>query len=394
LERFGRKPGLDGSAGARQLVETYQRDPVRLGPSALAEALGHWTPDSVAMLGRELDKAATALEDFDYANYLFMLKADVKPTMSKSPVHEIPAPQTIAYNEKIGNLAVAIYKVAVRRFESLLAPEVFVNLQKDLASMAKFIQASHPWGEKGIQFLENDFSKYDKAQLQFAFELEFYIMQQLGVDEDFLVQWHAGHTKCTLRSQLMTFKLVVMYQRKSGDATTAFGNVLLNMVSVAWAYRGVDFSWIVFQGDDSLAAARSIAMTDEAVNTLAAVFNLTAKCFVVDSPYITSSFLNLNHDTKTATLLPDPIKRIEKFSQAVEKREADRFDDKFRSASENCAGYMHKARTTRLVQMVADRYAVSDSSVLAGLVDSLATAVSSYKRFRAMWNEHIDIYFP
>jgi len=277
-----------------------------------------------------------------------------------------------------------MFRMITRRFLSLLKPNVLVNLLKDLEGVKDHVQANHVWGLP-VKYLENDFSKYDKSQSEFAFGLEAYAFQRLGLNQAMLDKWSKGHIHCKIRVIALGISLDVMYQRKSGDATTALGNVILNVLSVTYAYRGTTVVWAVYMGDDSLVCAKKIVGEEKAVQVMSEIFNLQAKFFITEAPYFASTFFLLNEYERRVTLIPDPIKRIEKFSMAISADEP-MFEERYESAKTTLAVYKNKLNTTGLERALVSRYDITNNEVRVGaVVDALATAIHSFDNFRAMW---------
>jgi len=278
----------------------------------------------------------------------------------------------------------SIFRVLVRRFLSLLKANIHVNLLKDSKDIAEFIAGCHPFGKAGLKFLENDFSKYDKSQSRFVFRLEEYIFKQLGMNHEMLERWVHGHVECTLRSVAVGLSLHVMYQRKSGDGTTAFGNVILNIVSVAYAYRGTIMEWAVFMGDDSIVCASGCVVNTDAIQTLAEVFNLQAKYYVTDAPYFASNFILIDGGKLSVALCPDPVKRVERLSMHI-SAEDPQWDERHVSFSDAMSPYNDESLVQRLSVAVPVRYEVPEGYV-RGVSKALGTLVADKGKFRALWD--------
>jgi len=371
---------------ARVLLETYRRDPVGLDETAFREWAEQSTPEKLLAVRRELEEQSQALGEMDVGSYLVMLKADVKPTLSKKPLDSRTEPQVIVYHEKaLSALYSSIFRVLVRRFLALLKPNYHVNLLKDTKDMEAFVRGIHPYHAEGLRYLENDFSKYDKSQGKFVFVLEEYVFSQLGMNEEFLQQWLGGHVECRLRAVAMGLSLHVLYQRKSGDATTSFGNVLLNVLSVSYAYRGTDVIWALFMGDDSVACVRGVAHEADAVSILAEVFNLGAKTYLTDSPYFASNFILINPINQSVHFVPDPVKRIERWSMAI-SAEDPQWHERYVSACDSLAVYLNCAKTVLLPRLLAERYSVRAEGA-KGVADAIATVLAAESAFRGMWED-------
>nr|QDH87070.1 MAG: RNA-dependent RNA polymerase [Riboviria sp.] len=179
--------------------------------------------------------------------------------------------------------------------------------------------------------------------------------------------------------------LHVEYQRKSGDATTAGGNGILNILSVTYAYRGTDVVWAVFMGDDSLVCARSVGGDKAAVRILAEVFNLGAKTFITDSPYFASNFLLIDDDNAVVRFVPDPVKRAARWSMSVSADDP-MWHERWISARDACRAYRDEVCLVALPRLVCQRYEVDSASVELA-VRAVAAVVADEKAFRSMWEE-------
>jgi len=377
---------------AREQLKQYQKDIVGLQEEAYQDWLKKAKSGSIKAIDKEMMEDFRALEEMDVGEYIAMLKSDAKPPLSDKPLRQRVEPQVIVYHTKpLTSLFSSVFRVLVRRLQSLLKSNFQLNLLKDLEKLRQQVQAHHPWGTANLKYLENDFSKYDKSQGEFAFALEEYVFRQLGMDETLLRRWEDGHEHCNVRSMALGISLHVRYQRKSGDATTAFGNGILNIMSVLYAYRGTDIAWALFMGDDSLICAREVVRADTAVQALAEQFNLLAKFYITAAPYFASNFVLLQADRQSVAFVPDPLKRIQKFSMAVSADEP-MWAERYESALDTLSVYKHRARLQGLGFAVYQRYSLVPNSIDVGsITDAIATAISTFGRFRALWSERPQI---
>jgi len=331
----------------RKLVE-YQADPASLSEDSFREWAMQSDPQKLEALRRELEEAALSFSEMSVADYLVMLKADVKPPLSSKPLTQRTEPQVIVYHRKaLSGLFSSVFRVLVRRFLSLLQPEYHVNLLKDTVDLEAFLRAVHPYGRKGLMYLENDFSKYDKSQGRFVYLLETYMFEQLGMNLDMLQKWCGGHIKSKMRAVAMAFSLEVYFQRKSGDGTTSFGNVALNVLSTTYAYKAVKVVWAVYMGDDSLICCEVVMPDSEAVAVLAEVFNLGAKMFITKSPYFVSNFVMIDEAARDVALVADPVKRIERWSMSVSADDP-QWKERYVSACDALKSYLDCASSSAL----------------------------------------------
>jgi len=314
-----------------------------------------------------------------------MLKSDVKPDLTTKPVESRIEPQVIVYHmRELNALYSSVFRVLVRRLLSLLRPNYHLNLLKDMVDVESFVRAVHPFGAE-VKYLENDFSKYDKSQGRFVFRLEAYVFACLGMNGDLLDKWVVGHVECSMRSLSLGMSLHVLYQRKSGDSTTSFGNGLLNLLSVTYAYRGTGVLWAVFMGDDSLVCASVVANISTAARFLAEIFNLGAKTFVTEAPYFASSFLLVSDRSENLVFVPDPVKRVARWSMSVAADDP-QWHERYVSARDSMRVYLNCFNMVGLERAVSLRYPIGVGEV-RGIAAALATLLSDEKKFRGIWED-------
>jgi len=374
----------------REKLQRFQVEQVGLEESAYREWMAKATPASLKAVQLELQEMSQSLGEMTVSDYIVMLKSDVKPTMSDKPLRQRTEAQTIVYHKKaLSSLYSSIFRVVRDRFLSLLLPEVHVNLIKNTKDIGDFIRAVHPYGEV-LTYLENDFSKYDKSQDAFIFRLEQYVFEQLGMNRELLEKWMQGHVDCTLHSFTTGLSVHLRYQRKSGDATTAFGNVLLNILSCSYAYPFSKVVWAVFMGDDSIIAVRKMGECEAAVLVLAEVFNLSAKMYITAHPYFASHFILVQDALNYISMVPDPIKWIEKRSQPVPADDPC-WEERYVSARDAGAVYLNQVNTAGLGPAVRVRYGL-DLLSAESMAPAIATALSSQEAYRACYEELPEVF--
>jgi len=376
---------------ARGRIEAWREDVTVLESESFLEWTKKAKPDTLVAMRKEMEAMGKAFEEYDVGQYLAMLKSDAKPPLSDKPIHEQIAPQVIVYHEKVlSAFYSSIFRVIARRFMSLLRPEWLATLRKDVKDVAAFIAANHPWGEEGLKYLENDFGKFDKSQDRFVFILEAYVFEQLGFNDELLERWLRGHERCNIRALSLGLVLHVEWQRKSGDATTALGNVILNMLSVCYAYRGTVVRWAVFMGDDSVVCSSCVVASRESLDSLAQVFNLSAKFFVNNYVYFASHFYLLDCESQQVYAVPDGVKRAQRWAVSVSVKDP-RWDEKFVSNRDACRIYLHSDKLVGLTEAVRTRYGVSQNVDLDTFHAAVATVISSRDRMRSVWEERVTL---
>lgn len=378
--------------GARAIVDSFQHDPISVEERALLGWGSKARPDKIDTVVKGLlDGGEAAWEAFRVDKYQAMIKTDVKPPLSSKPITGRVEPQVIVHHEGAVNAVFSsIFRVLVRRLVSLLKPNMMLNLLKDMPQVRDMMQSHQPWGED-VVYLENDFSKYDKSQGRFAFAIERMVFMKLGLSTEMLEHWELGHIDCSIKSLAFGLSLSVRYQRKSGDATTAMMNGVINMLSVLYTYRGTDIVWAVFMGDDSLICARSVVGEDSAAQMMAEVFNLQAKFFVTKAPYFASNFVLVHTDQRRIVVVPDPLKRAEKWSMAIAAKDP-KWDDRYQSAKVTMDVFKRRNDVVGLGSRMRERYSFAEGFNTDVIADAMASAIVSFSNFRAVWHDDpVDI---
>ncbi|VDO81826.1 unnamed protein product [Haemonchus placei] len=125
--------------------------------------------------------------------------------------------------------------------------------------------------------------------------------------------WQMGHQKSSAIDFQTRVKALFFYQRKSGDAATAFGNTLVSMATIA---RFADVSGFIsayFVGHDSLLFYSQKHDDQQLVKNLSDIFNLSAKSIAKRVGYFCSTFIVDTPDGYVP--IPDPLKRVERLGR-------------------------------------------------------------------------------
>nr|UAW09577.1 MAG: RNA-dependent RNA polymerase [Aspergillus flavus vivivirus 1] len=369
---------------AKAMVEQYRADVVGFEKEALEEWTKKANPAKIKSMLRELETEAKSVEEYSVADFDVMVKSDAKPPLSVKPITEQLAPQVIVYHKPVLSAAYSsIFRVLTRRFLSLLKPEWMVNLLKDTEAVRKHLSELHPWGEQ-VEFLENDFSKYDKSQSELCVRLEHFVYRMLGMDKDLLATWYKGHERSRLHSVQLALTLMIDWQRRSGGGNTAFGNVLVNLMTTAYVYRGSQVCAAVYIGDDSLLVCKRMVASKASVQALGDIFNLQAKFIATRAPYFASNFVLFDEDQREALLVPDPFKRAQRLGLSVNAVNPE-WDDRVRSHHENCRAYKYRKVQAMLAPAVRSRYDLGPEVDVEGLLNALATSAETFENTRGCW---------
>lgn len=100
--------------------------------------------------------------------------------------------------------------------------------------------------------IENDMSKYDKAQHKLIRLLENKLLRKLGMPEYLVEIWHSSYFRAWLKDKRNGMAFETEYQRKSGDASTFFGNTVVLLCILLACYDINDILFMILAGDDSV----------------------------------------------------------------------------------------------------------------------------------------------
>lgn len=371
---------------ARAKLENFRNSPATMTEEAVRDWAAQADSAKLKKVTAALEKDMIRLEGINTSEYTAMVKGDGKPPLSLKPLTETAAPQTIIYQPtELTALYSSVFRVLAARFLSLLKPEIIFSLRKSPVDIETTLTAVFPWDHpREIKYVENDFSKYDKSQGRMAFELEAYAFTQLGLSTELLERWQIGHLHSSVRADTLGLCFATNYQRKSGDATTALGNGMLNVMSVAYAYKDLNVMWACFVGDDSVIATDTPAIdSDKPARIMAEVFNLQAKMYYTSEPYYASSFVVADEVSRTVALMPDPVKKVESLSKPVVSVNDD-FPERYLSFHDSMRSYGCEVYRAKLARLAAVRYGTTEAYIRP-VVDGLASCYYSGDQYRSIW---------
>ncbi|XP_046616669.1 uncharacterized protein LOC124303475 [Neodiprion virginianus] len=247
-----------------------------------------------------------------------MIKSNLKPPLEISAKDKYASVQTIAYQSKDVNAVFCPVMAVLRdRLLAILKPKIMIMTGMSNADFE--IEVNKRFDArilKDSRQIECDMSKYDKAQEQAVFEAEIELYRLLGMDDWLLDIWREAHVSSRIRDRQNGVSISVNYQRRSGDASTFFGNTLVLLMTMAACYDFDDVYAGFFAGDDSVmyfSGLRNYDLYDPS-SRMADLFNL--ECKLLDRytiPYFCSKFI-ISTDTHTY-FVPDLLKVITKLGR-------------------------------------------------------------------------------
>lgn len=204
---------------------------------------------------------------------------------------------------------------------------------------------------KNMKKLENDFSKFDKCLGKLLLSAEMEIYRRLGMPTELLQLWYAAHEHTVLKDRFNNIKAWIDFQRKSGTASTFFGNTLVTMIVMAMVYDMHEVIIAFFAGDDSL--LYSVSDFQDRTVYMAQMFNLEAKVLRYKYSYFCSKFLLF--DDSRFYFVPDPVKLVSKLGRK-DLRNYDHVEEYRTSLVDLVAVYNNPIVSDLLTDAVNERY--------------------------------------
>lgn len=133
----------------------------------------------------------------------------------------------------------------------------------------------------------------------------------MGMPEFLCKLWYDAHEHTYGKSRSAGAGVNIDYQRKSGDASTFFGNTLITMIVLACVCNMSSVVLAVFAGDDSL--LWFLEDLRNIFDMLSKLFNLEAKVMYYENAYFCSKFLL--YDDDRYYFVPDPLKLVSKLGR-------------------------------------------------------------------------------
>lgn len=128
-----------------------------------------------------------------FNNYSYMIKSNVKPSLELSGVMKYASVQTIAYYDKSLNVVFCpVFNILAERLYAILKRKILVLTNMSNVDFEKELNRRlNSFLIGNITQVENDMSKYDKAQGEVLRHMEDELLRLLGMPEKLLEIWSA-----------------------------------------------------------------------------------------------------------------------------------------------------------------------------------------------------------
>lgn len=365
---------------AKKMLETYSNE--RVG--AASDPLAAWLLDFKEKKLKMIDDLDLPVEPEDVSSYEMMIKPEPKNTLEPNGPFEYSILQNLLVHKKrVNALFSPIFRVLFDRFSSLLKPSVYCHLRKNVEALNDHLNDNLDVNRK-YKLLEIDQEKFDKSQTDVCFEIEMFFLEKLGFDKELLDLWKSGHESSSGTNFANGIKAFLIYQRKTGDAMTCFGNTMISMVALATVFDIADAEASYFVGDDSFVFSQRDMRAEEGARHLSLFFNLKGKVISSDHGFFCSYFFA--NDGTSFKALVDPLKRVERLSKPIVfNEEFPSLKDRWVSFWDLVKHYEDACFHESLSQMVAKRYNTNVNSVRA--IEALYSLGKSYKLFSELYTQ-------
>lgn len=331
---------------------------------------------------RYLSKSDVGMDEKMTQYFSYMIKVALKPPVKDSDAATYQAVQTIAFSSKdINAIFSPIFIEMTRRWLGVLKPKYkyYTRLSPDA-----FEREFNTDFDVGTLFnaerVENDISKYDKSMGAWYLLFETELYRLLGMPEWLVDIWYASHVVSTYAERDSGFSAAVHFQRRSGDASTFFGNTLINHCAAVAIYDDADIDVGVFAGDDAVMFGRGISY--DSSGAYADAFNFESKTFTkFVYPYFCGKFLIPAEDG--VYFVPDPIKTLTKWGRR-DLRNADHVRQYYVSCRDGLAPLDNEYIMSGLCDALTERYG-TESGDYEAFVRSMLAFVDDEDAFKRLF---------
>lgn len=365
---------------ARDMLKEYSKTPV--GPDSTD--LGNWLADYKDKKLKMIEDPDFFPKDYEFKDYEMMLKTEPKNKLERNGCFEYPILQNLlVHKKKVNALFSPIFRVLFERFSSLLKPSVYCHLRKNQEHLNEHL--NQHLDIKGIyKLLEIDQEKFDKSQTEQCFEIEMFFLSLLGLDATLLQIWSECHKSSSGINFTNGIKAHLIYQRKTGDAMTCFGNTMISMIALGTVFDLTHAVAMYFVGDDSFVFGLKDFEAEKGSRNLSYYFNLKGKVINSDHGFFCSYFF-ANNGLQWRAIV-DPLKRTERLGKHIKlNEEFATLHERFVSFADLASCYDDASYFDSVSQMVANRYKINVNSNRA--MEALFALSKDFSLFSSLYEE-------
>nr|WFD53223.1 MAG: hypothetical protein [Dicrocoelium unclassified virus 1] len=374
--------------GWQDIVRGFVRNPIEVTTGGLQDWINALPPvKREGLLATDIKNWIT----FKLNEYELSLKPDSKVLTSIKSQSTFQSVQVIAAHEPYYN---AFWSVLMRevtaRFKMIARGNVLVNIGYDAADIQQFVSAckrSSSTFAGEFNSVEIDSSAFDKSQQETAHSIKLQFYARLGLPRHYVWLWDISHRVTYNRSRACGVSFELWYQQKSGDASTALGNTIINMASLAYTLPyGVAYDYALFLGDDNFLSSpmtstgRYLHYADMRIDNFARVFNMEVKLLRMSHAYFCGWYIL--PVVNEWYVVPDPVKRIEALCNP-DIRDAAGLYERWQSFRDACKLYDQPAVVDSLARAISERLMMPVNISYA--IKALASAAKDYRVFSRLF---------
>lgn len=323
-----------------------------------------------------------------YAMALDQYSLDLKPdskvlTAVKSQTVYQGLQVLVTHPTEVTVLFSAVFRAIAMRLQEIVAPNVMVYIGHDTADLERMITSvKRMRGSPMATFnsIECDASAFDKSQQYMCHFLKLFVYRLLGMPVELLRLWDFGHRAAHCRSVTSGVAFQMPFQHKSGDASTAIGNTIMNMASLAAVFRPRIFDYAVFLGDDNFVCGTNLSPTAESCAEFGSMFNMEVKLIRANHGYFCGNYII--YVDERAYVIPDPLKRIESLGNA-DSRTVHELHERFVSLGDVCRAMDNQRIIQALDAAMQERLHTSVSVIPA--LEALVAVSRDFRLFSSLY---------
>jgi hypothetical protein len=225
---------------------------------------------------------------------------------------------------------------------------------------------------------ECDISKYDKSMAQWYLIFEIRLDIALGMPVYLAEIWFNSHVVSTYNDRGAGVQVSVEFQRRSGDASTFFGNTLINHACALACYDHNKIVSAVYAGDDNV----HFGVDEDISGPFADYFNFETKTLSnLPSVYFCGMFLVPFNEYTYFT--PDPVRFLVKLGRH-DMRNPDHVEEYRRSCLDRVAPLSNVFPRSALNDAITDRYKTNFTEH-DSLINSLVYLTEDPERFASLY---------
>nr|APX42302.1 replicase [Black currant leaf chlorosis associated virus] len=326
------------------------------------------------------DHAVVQLSSID--KYRHMIKRDIKPVLNEALQSEYTKAATITYHDTdITQIATSFFTVIKQRLMACKKSNLCIPIDNE-SDISRCLTRDHLGSEQG-NFIEIDFSKFDKSQNEIHQLMQDEILLRFGGSPEFVSVWSQAHKHSRIKDFNCGISFTTDYQRRTGDAFTFLGNTLVTACMLSYVISRADATAIRYMlvgGDDSLICSLTPITVD--LNPLSTIFNMSCKLIQPACPYFASRYIVRVGDELVC--VPDPMKLLVKMGRKDLPDNEDSLEEVRIGLLDSCRPLLDDRVKQMVCYLTQIRYGKSSPSLFDAL-GFITKALTTRKNFLELY---------